>query len=57
MTISITDQEILGRPQDGEVVLSVKGTSKKFCRDLKRSLLYGVQDIATEVVGIRGKRE
>ncbi len=36
-----------------EVVLSVNGVSKRFCRDLKRSLLYGVQDIALELSGLR----
>lgn len=57
MTISITDKEGLREPQASEVVLEVKGVSKKFCRDLRRSLLYGVQDIATEIVGIREKSE
>lgn len=37
--------------EETEVVISVENVSKKFCRDLKRSLLYGIQDIATEVVG------
>lgn len=36
-----------------ELVLSVNGVSKRFCRDLKRSLLYGVQDIASELSGLR----
>jgi lipopolysaccharide transport system ATP-binding protein len=36
-----------------DVILSVNGISKKFCRDLKRSLLYGVQDIFSEVSGLR----
>jgi len=57
MTISITSKEVSEKPLDSEVVLSVEGVSKKFCRDLKRSLLYGVQDIATELVGIRRKSE
>ena len=55
MTNSITEQEISEKPQDSEVVVSVKGVSKKFCRDLKSSLFYGVQDIATELIG--GQRE
>lgn len=38
---------------DNEVVLSVQGVSKKFCRDLKKSLFYGVQDIASELTGLR----
>ena len=53
------NQEISEEPQNksSEIVLSVNGVSKKFCRDLKRSLLYGVQDIASEVLGIREKSE
>lgn len=39
---------------DQEVVISVENVSKKFCRDLKQSLFYGVQDIATDLIG--GKR-
>lgn len=38
---------------EGEVILSVHNISKKFCRDLKRSMLYGVQDIAAELTGLR----
>lgn len=36
---------------DTDVVLSVKGVSKKFCRSLRKSLWYGVQDIAVELLG------
>lgn len=36
-------------------VISVEGVSKKFCRDLKRSLFYGVQDIAADLTG--GRRQ
>ena len=43
--------------QDSEVVLSVTGVSKKFCRDLKKSLFYGVQDIAGELTGMRTKND
>lgn len=34
-------------------VISVEGVSKKFCRDLKQSLFYGVQDIAADLTGGR----
>lgn len=40
---------------DSEVVVSVENLSKKFCRDLKTSLFYGLQDIATEFVARRRK--
>lgn len=46
----------LGRQND-EVVLSVNGVSKKFCRDLKRSLFYGIQDITTDLIGLRETSE
>ena len=38
-----------------DIVLSVNNVSKKFCRNFKRSLLYGVQDISAELTGIRGR--
>ncbi|WFB35678.1 ABC transporter ATP-binding protein [Kiritimatiellota bacterium B12222] len=34
-----------------EVMISVDGVGKKFCRNLKRSLFYGVQDISREMRG------
>ena len=35
---------------DGEVLVRVEGVSKKFCRSLKKSLWYGVCDIAGELL-------
>jgi len=40
-----------------DVVLSVQGVSKKFCRSLKKSLFYGVQDIVGELLGVRQSSE
>ena len=34
-----------------EILITVKNLSKKFCRNLKRSLWYGVQDITSEMIG------
>jgi lipopolysaccharide transport system ATP-binding protein len=34
-----------------DVLVRVEGVSKKFCRDLKKSLWYGVKDIAAEALG------
>jgi lipopolysaccharide transport system ATP-binding protein len=34
-----------------ETSIDVRGVSKRFCRDLKRSLLYGLQDIGKELTG------
>lgn len=36
-----------------EPVVNVEHVSKKFCRSLKRSLWYGVQDVGAELVGGR----
>lgn len=33
-------------------LIQVESVSKKYCRDLKRSLWYGVQDIASELLGL-----
>ena len=37
----------------GEVLVKVEGVSKKFCRDLKTSLWYGVKDLTSELLGGR----
>jgi lipopolysaccharide transport system ATP-binding protein len=50
---SVIEKESTLTSQGDDVVLSVNGVSKKFCRDLKRSLLYGMQDISAEVLGLR----
>lgn len=52
-----TDSDQSARTKAGEVILSVDGVSKKFCRTLKRSLYYGVRDIATELLGRRRKSD
>ncbi|WP_017318945.1 ABC transporter ATP-binding protein [Mastigocladopsis repens] len=57
MTINVTDREILEKPQGDDVILCVKGVSKKFCRDLKRSLLYGVQDMVSELTRTRASSQ
>ncbi len=52
------EQQMIGTPsQNDDVVLSVKGVSKKFCRSLKRSLWYGVQDLASELLGSNKERD
>lgn len=38
-----------------ENLIKVENLSKKYCRDLKRSLWYGVKDIAGEVMGKRNR--
>ena len=37
-----------------ETLIHIDHVSKKFCRSLKRSLWYGVNDLAREVVGNKG---
>jgi len=34
---------------DSEVLVKVDAASKKFCRDLKKSMWYGIKDVATEL--------
>lgn len=55
---SISEREFSAPPktQNDDVVLSVNEVSKKFCRDLKRSLFYGIQDITGELTGLRGDK-
>jgi lipopolysaccharide transport system ATP-binding protein len=40
-----------------EALIKVEGVSKKFCRSLKRSLWYGLRDIASEAVGASGSHD
>lgn len=40
-----------------EVLVKVEGVSKKFCRSLKRSLWYGVQDVSAEMFGRKGSHD
>lgn len=57
ITTGRIDREIDLQSEDEEVVINVEQVSKKFCRDLKRSLFYGVQDIATDLVGGQRKSD
>lgn len=57
MTVEISDREFTTQNDDSEIVISVNNVSKKFCRDLKTSLFYGVQDIATDLIGGKRKSE
>jgi len=40
-----------------EVLIKVEHVSKKFCKDLNLGLLYGLQDLATNVFGSKSQRE
>ena len=35
-----------------DTIISVEGVCKKFCRSLKRTMLYGVRDVARDVFGL-----
>ena len=48
MASSSTDSH--SRENAGEILVSVAGVGKKFCRDLKKSLWYGMTDIAAELL-------
>lgn len=45
------------KPVPADSVLSVQNVSKKFCRNLKRSYVYGLRDIFHELVGKDRKSE
>jgi lipopolysaccharide transport system ATP-binding protein len=48
-TIHDPQSSIQSRPSDCEVLVRVENVSKIFCRDLKKSLLYGLQDSAKDL--------
>lgn len=35
-----------------DTIISVEGVSKKFCRSLKQTMLYGVRDVVCDVLGL-----
>lgn len=39
--------------QENEVLVKVEGLSKKFCKDLKTSLWYGVKDLYNSTLGMK----
>src|SRR5690606_16433894 len=39
-----------------DVLVKVEGLSKKFCKDLKTSLWYGVKDLASNIRGNKNER-
>ena len=43
--------------EEQEVLVKVEGLSKKFCKDLKKSLWYGVQDLFSNMRGNKGERQ
>ena len=42
---------------NNDVLVKVENLSKKFCKDLKTSLWYGVKDLASGLSGNRNERE
>jgi lipopolysaccharide transport system ATP-binding protein len=42
--------------RDNEVLVKVEGLSKKFCKDLKTSLWYGVKDLISNIQGNKSER-
>src|SRR5207247_3909683 len=42
---------------DSNVLVRAEGVSKKFCRDLKKSLWYGVKDMASELLPFGSKQQ
>jgi len=55
--ISTTPNKISPVSKQDDIVLSVEGVSKRFCRNLKRSLYYGLKDIVTEITGTSKNKE
>ena len=39
--------------EPGELIISAKNVSKKFCRHLKRSMAYGIADLSKNLIGIK----
>jgi len=55
--LNTEEQNLHNQTDNREVLVRVENVSKKFCRSLKKSLWYGVQDIGSEMMGIKYKHE
>jgi len=53
--MSAKKHTVIDLPED--VVLSVRGVSKKFCRNLRRSMWYGIQDLSKNLMGFSSNPE
>jgi len=40
-----------------DILIKVEGVSKKFCRNLSRSIKYGIQDVVRDSIGLGSKSE
>ncbi|MEL0455956.1 ABC transporter ATP-binding protein [Flavobacteriaceae bacterium SZ-1-7] len=49
--------QISHNESEEEVLVNVESLSKKFCKDLKTSLWYGVKDLVTGISGNKNERE
>lgn len=57
MTLTASEQNLQDSSDQGEVLVKVENVSKKFCRTLKKSLWYGIQDIGSELIGRKYEHE
>ncbi len=64
--ISMNEKAVISRDKEAKedtegmaegVVLSVRNVSKKFCKNLRRSMWYGIQDLSKNLVGIGSNTE
>jgi lipopolysaccharide transport system ATP-binding protein len=51
MTKVIPESNLESHQCENDVILSIENVSKKFCRNLKQAYVYGLKDIATELIG------
>lgn len=57
MNLSSVVPNLQTKDDRGEVLVRVENVSKRFCRSLKKSLWYGLQDIGSEITGRKYEHE
>jgi lipopolysaccharide transport system ATP-binding protein len=58
MNLSQSEEQYKIESSDGSsTVIAAKNISKKFCRSLKKAYIYGLKDIASELLGISRQSE
>ena len=50
-----TGNSTIVKKVENDVVVAVKDVSKKFCKNLRRSMGYGITELTKNLVGIKSK--
>lgn len=53
MNLALKENDTAYKNNDNDVVVSVRNVSKKFCRKLRRSMAYGIEDLSRNLFSLK----